>query len=234
MKKGLTGAMLFVLILSLSANVTGNAVIKETRSVKDFSRISFGIAGNLYINIGPTFKVELEGDKSDLENIETVVSGDRLQIKTENFRWGNQDKVDVYITLPELKGLGVSGSGRAEIKDPVKTGSLGLSVSGSGRLYTSDISVSSLECSISGSGDIIFGGSGSASKAEIGISGSGSYSGEALKIESAEISISGSGSCSCTVSGSLEASVSGSGNITYSGNPKIDARVSGSGKVRSR
>lgn len=226
--------MLFVFVLTLSGSVSGNSVIKETRSVKDFSRISFGIAGNLYINIGPSFKVELEGDKSVLENVETVVSGDKLVIKTENFRWNNQDKVDVYITLPELKGLGVSGSGRAEIRDPVKTGSLGLSVSGSGKLYTTDVRVSSLECSISGSGDIIFGGSGTAGKAEIGISGSGSYTGEALKIESAEISISGSGNCSCSVSGSLEASVSGSGNITYTGNPKIDARVSGSGKVRSR
>ncbi len=226
--------MLFVFILAIPGVLSGSAVIKETRSVKDFSRIAFGIAGNLYINIGPSFRVELEGEKSVLENIETVVSGDRLLIKTENFRWGNQDKVDVYITLPELKGLGVSGSGKAEIRDPVKTGSLGLSVSGSGKLYTSDITISSLDCSISGSGDIILGGSGTATTAEIAISGSGSYSGEALRIESAEISISGSGNCSCTVSGDLKASVSGSGNITYSGSPRIDARVSGSGKVRSR
>ena len=36
--------------------------------------------------------------------------------------------------MPELNGLGVSGSGKAEIKDAVKTDDLNLSVSGSGKI----------------------------------------------------------------------------------------------------
>jgi hypothetical protein len=66
-------------------------------------------------------------------------------------------KFNVYITMPELKGLGVSGSGKAEVKDAIKTSDLDLSVSGSGKIYISDITVSKLGCSISGSGDIILG-----------------------------------------------------------------------------
>ena len=46
-------------------------------------------------------------------------------------------KLHVYITMPELNGLGVSGSGKAEIKDAVKAEDLDLSVSGSGKLYDS-------------------------------------------------------------------------------------------------
>ncbi len=69
MKRGFISAMLFVFILAIPGVLSGSAVIKETRSVKDFSRIAFGIAGNLYINIGPSFRVELEGEKSVLENI---------------------------------------------------------------------------------------------------------------------------------------------------------------------
>ncbi len=42
---------------------------------------------------------------------------------------------------------------------------LDLSVSGSGKIYTGDITVSDLGCSISGSGDIILGSSGNAYKA---------------------------------------------------------------------
>ena len=111
-----------------------------------------------------------------LEDILTEVSGGKLVIKKEN--WDNwkmnwNEKVTVYITMPELKGLGVSGSGKAEIKDAVKTEDLDLSVSGSGKLYTNDIMVSNLGCSISGSGDIILGGNGNATKADISISGSG-------------------------------------------------------------
>ena len=227
-----------ILTIALSSGFAGNqSVEKETRNVSGFTKVSFGVSGNLYINIGPEFKVVLEGEKRYLDEILTEVSGGKLVIKNErnNWRFNMNEKITAYVTMPELNGLGVSGSGKAEIKDAVKTGDLGLSVSGSGKLYTTDLSVSSLDCSISGSGDIIIGGNGTASRADISISGSGNYNGEPLKIATAEIHISGSGNCTCNVTENLKASVSGSGNITYSGgSPKIDARVSGSGKVRSR
>ena len=235
MKRGILLSAFILTVSVLSGFAIGQSMAKETRDVKDFTKVSFGIAGNLYINIGPEFKVVLEGDKKDLEEIITDVSGGRLVIKKDNnWRFNFNDKVTIYITMPEFKGLGVSGSGKADIKDAVKVEDLDLSVSGSGKIFTTDLMVSKLGCSISGSGDIVPGGNGTASKADISISGSGNYEGGALKIESAEIHISGSVNCSCNVTGSLRASVSGSGNVTYEGNPKVDAHVSGSGKVRSK
>ena len=237
MKRSIILPAFILAIALLSGFAIGQSGDKETRDVKDFTKVSFGVSGNLYINIGPEFKVVLEGEKRYLDEIITEVSGGKLVIKNENWRmnnWRMNEKVTVYITMPELNGLGVSGSGKAEIKDAVKTGDLNLSVSGSGKLYASDITVSNLDCSISGSGDISLGGGGSSSKAGISISGSGNYFGEAFKISSAEIHISGSGNCECNVTESLRASISGSGNVTYGGNPKLDAHVSGSGKVKSR
>jgi hypothetical protein len=206
---------------------------KETRDLKGFTKVSFGVSGNMYINIGSEFKVVLEGSQSILDEIVTEVSGGRLTVKKENWRFNQNEKVTVYITMPEIKGLGVSGSGRAEIKDIVKTDDLSLSVSGSGKIFTDEIAVNNLSSSISGSGDVIV-GSGNAARGDISISGSGNYNGENAKIGSVDISISGSGNCATNVTESLKASVSGSGNVTYVGNPRIDARVSGSGKVRSR
>ena len=227
-----------ILAITVSAGFASNqSDVKETRNVSGFTKVSFGVAGNLYINIGPEFKVVLEGEKQYIDDVITEVSGGKLVIKNENWKmnnWRMNEKVTVYITMPELAGLGVSGSGKAEIKDAVKTGDLNLNVSGSGKIYISDMTVSNLACGISGSGDIILSGSGSCSKADISISGSGNYDGAPLKIGTAEIHISGSGNCSCNVTESLRASVSGSGNVTYEGSPKIDAHVSGSGKVRSR
>ncbi len=237
MKRSIILPAFILAIALLSGFAIGQSGDKETRDVKDFTKVSFGVSGNLYINIGPEFKVVLEGEKRYLDEIITEVSGGKLVIKNENWRmnnWRMNEKVTVYITMPELNGLGVSGSGKAEIKDAVKTGDLNLSVSGSGKLYASEIMVSNLGCSISGSGDISLGSGGSSSKAGISISGSGNYFGESFKIGSADIHISGSGNCECNVTESLRASISGSGNVTYGGNPKLDAHVSGSGKVRSR
>jgi hypothetical protein len=237
MKRLLTLSALILVITVTSGAATNQSDAKETRNVSGFTKVSFGVSGNLYINFGPEFKVVLEGDKKYIDEIITEVSSEKLVIKMENWRmnnWRMNEKVTVYITMPELKGLGVSGSGKAEIKDPVKTDDLSLNVSGSGKLYISDITASGLDCGISGSGDIILGGEGNCSKANISISGSGNYMGESQKIGTAEIHISGSGNCTCNVTESLKASVSGSGNVNYKGNPKVDVHVSGSGKVRSR
>lgn len=234
MKRGIILSVIIIAMTLTAGFSNGQSIVKETRDVSGFTRVSFGVSGDLYINFGSEFKVVLEGEKALLGDIVTEVSGGKLVIKKENWRLNMNEKVTIYITMPEIKGLGVSGSGRAEIKDAVKAENLDLSVSGSGKLFTTDVVAADLNCSISGSGDIIIGGSGDATKADISISGSGNYRGEPLKIGSAEISISGSGNCSCNVTGSLRASVSGSGNVTYLGDPKVDVRVSGSGRVRSK
>jgi hypothetical protein len=234
MKRGIILSVIICSMTFLTGFSNGLSIVKETRDVSGFTKVSFGVAGDLYINFGSEFKVVLEGEKNFLEDIETEVTGGRLVIKKDNWRFNMNEKVTVYITMPVLNGLGVSGSGRAEIKETVKTDKLELNVSGSGKIFTSDIVTESFGSSISGSGDVIIGGDGTADNASISISGSGNYSGDPLKIASADISISGSGNCSCNVSESLKARVSGSGNVRYIGNPKVDARVSGSGHVRSR
>jgi hypothetical protein len=235
MKKGIILSA-FILSTIVSAGFTsGQSVVTETRDVKGFTKVSFGVSGNIYINLGPEFKVVIEGDKSILDDIETEVSAGRLVIKKENWRMNFNEKVTVTITMPELNGLGVSGSGKAEIKDAVKVSDLSLSVSGSGKLYANDLTLSNLNCSISGSGDVVIGGNGKTGTADISISGSGNYTGEQFKIGTADVSISGSGNCTCNVTESLKNRISGSGNLTYIGNAiKVDSRVSGSGHVRSR
>ena len=234
MKRGLILSLFLVVFVAAKGFSNGQSIEKETRDLKGFNRISFGVSGNLYISFGPEFNVVLEGEKSLLDDIETEISGGKLVIKKDNWRMNMNDKVNIYITMPELTSLGVSGSGKAEIKDAVKAQNLNLSVSGSGKLMTASVNAADLSCSISGSGNILISGDGNVNKADISISGSGNYTGEPLKIGSVEISISGSGNCHCNVTESLSASVSGSGNVTYLGNPKIDARVSGSGHVRSK
>jgi hypothetical protein len=225
----------FLAAMIFAAN-SSNGQTRETRSVRDFSRVSFGVSGNLYIRIGPEFRLDIEGDRRAVEETLTQVSGGRLVIRRENWRisFNDDQRVTVNITMPELEGLGVSGSGKAQILDKVEADRLNLNVSGSGKLLTADLEADELDCGISGSGDIILGSGGSIDDGQISISGSGSFSGESVEIDHLNVSVSGSGNCTVKVGDSLEAHISGSGDVSYIGNPKIDARVSGSGKVRSR
>jgi hypothetical protein len=233
MKKAILSAAILLVVLLFATSAS--AQTKETRDVTGFTRVSFGVSGDLFINIGPEYKLVIEGDRKILDDIETVVSGDRLSIKKDNWRFSiNDEKVTVHLTMPELEGLGVSGSGKAQIMDPLESDELHLGVSGSGKLMTASLNVDDLDCGISGSGDIILGSGGTIDNGTIAISGSGSFSGEEAEIDHLKVNVSGSGNCHCRAGDTLVASISGSGNVTYSGNPKIDARVSGSGHVRSK
>ncbi|HAX94640.1 MAG TPA: hypothetical protein DCY25_12020 [Bacteroidales bacterium] len=228
--------LFFVLAAFLLATSSATGQTKETRNVKNFTKVSYGISGELILRIGPEYSLTIEGDRDDIEEIITNVSGDRLTIRRDNWRMSFRDqdnRVTIYLTMPEVESVGVSGSGRLNIMDPVEADDLDLSLSGSGRLTTSAVSADDLHCGISGSGGIILGKS-SIDEATISISGSGSFSGEEADIDRLEVSISGSGNARFGEVDELNAHVSGSGNVTYTGSPRVNARVSGSGHVRSR
>jgi hypothetical protein len=233
MKKIIAFSLVFAALFFLTIG-SMLAQSKETRNVSDFKEVGFGIAGNLYITIGSPFKVTLEGDADYLRDIETYVRDGKLHIRQENNRFFNNERADVYVTMPSIRGLGVSGSGKARIESSVKADAFDVSVSGSGRLYIADLSADSFGCSISGSGDVIIEGKGDADNGKITISGSGNYAGPNFEIDHLTVNISGSGKCDCKAGDSLEARISGSGNVTYSGQPRLDVRSSGSGHVRSK
>jgi hypothetical protein len=202
---------------------------KESRRVDEFSKVSFGISGNLYIKQGSQQSVELRGD--DLDEVETDVSNGKLRIKYTKSGWNwNRDRVDVYITIRKLEGLALSGSGKVYGESLFKTDDLDLSVSGSGDLEL-DIDADNVETGISGSGGVEL--TGNAGSHEISISGSGKLNAEDLETENYDIRISGSGSCRIYATKEIDASVSGSGSIYYRGDPdKVHASTSGSGKVK--
>lgn len=228
--------VIFLFLPILVSNILmGQGTVKETRNVSGFTKVIFGVSGNLYIRQGSEYRLEIEGNRSVLDEIDTEVSGGRLMIKRDVWRFTLRDeKVTVNITMPELEGLSVSGSGSAEVYEFSNIDDLELNVSGSGKLLANSLKTDELNCVISGSGDILLKGEGSADRGEITISGSGSFRGEEVEIDHLTAKISGSGTCYCKAGDSLEAIVSGSGSIFYSGDPSVDARVSGSGRVRKR
>lgn len=231
MKKNLFLAVILIFgVQALQAQTT----YSEKRNVSGFSSVSFGVSGEVIINIGNSYSVELEGDKGYINEIETEVVGDDLRIKRDKWFDSGNKKVIVRITMPSLDGMKLSGSGRMTVDDPLRGNDLEVVISGSGKAFLRDVALGEVECSISGSGSLYIAGNGTIGDLEIAISGSGDLRGEETRVDTLDARISGSGSCDCHVEKMLRASISGSGDIRYAGNPKIDAKVSGSGRVRMR
>ncbi|MDT8402229.1 MAG: head GIN domain-containing protein [Bacteroidales bacterium] len=222
--------LLGLLLLTMFVTSVSYAQTRETRDLDNFTGVGFGVAGTLIIEQGGNFSVVLEGDEDYLKEIETTVRGDILVIRHGRWMTFNNKKVTVYVTMPEIEELNVSGSGNIIAEKSIKTGDLDMSISGSGNIKLSELTAESIDCSISGSGSLEL--KGSAEEGELSISGSGKYRGNDFRLETLDVSISGSGTCYTSVEESLIARVSGSGDIYYSGSPRVDARVSGSGKVR--
>src|SRR5687767_4590361 len=105
-------------------------------------------------------------------------------------------------------------------------------MSGSGDL-TGKITATSVECTLTGSGDLEL--SGRAEYARVKSRGSGDVSARALPTVSPYLEVVGSCYASVSATGSLNAKLSGSGDIQYSWNPKsIPKYKSSSGDINTR
>jgi hypothetical protein len=233
MKPKITTATL-LLVLSLS---TAIAQTKETRNVSTFTKISFRVSGKLYLKQGSPQKVEIEGKKDVLEKIETEVDGNRLIIGKEgkwmDWSWGNNDdQVNVYVTVKDIEGLSVSGSGDLIGQGKITSSDLDLNVSGSGSLQLEASVSGDLEADVSGSGEIVL--KGSCRNYDSDVSGSGRIDLEVAITDKASFGVSGSGKIQASgTANEVKTSISGSGKVLAANLEvnKCEVRISGSGDV---
>ncbi|MEJ6980636.1 head GIN domain-containing protein [Pedobacter sp. P351] len=216
---------------SILHTIQGENKIEE-RPVSNFTGISSSGAYDVYVKIGTTEDLRIEGEKDYIKNIETNVENGTLKIRNSKsgsgWSWTNFGKTKIYITAKSLNNLTLSGSGNMIINNTIKSDQLNTSVSGSGSIRLNMITTN-YNAAVSGSGNI--NAIGHAKKASIAISGSGGFEGQNLKTATTDIKVSGSGNATIYADEQLNAHLSGSGNITYSGNAQVNQAKSGSGKI---
>jgi autotransporter translocation and assembly factor TamB len=163
--------------------------------------------------------------------LNTEVDDQEWKIKFEE-RVRNMSEFNVFITVPDLKEINVSGSGDITGRGVFRTGGdLTVMVSGSGNIDM-QLECADLNSRVSGSGDIEL--SGQCEEADLSISGSGSIGGSDFNCKNARVQISGSGDVKLDVESYLDVSISGSGDVIYGGQPKIKSRISGSGEINHK
>lgn len=210
---------------------------EQTRKVDPFTEISLRIGAKVHLEQGAKQNLEIVAKPSTLDEIITEVKDGKLIIRFPNkdFFWKTfqPGEITIYITTPEINGLGVSGSGDIIAEDEIKTKSLDLGVSGSGNIKLSELTAERVKAAISGSGDIVLAGKTTAQDLSIAISGSGNLKGMNYSAEDVSVKIAGSGNAEIEAQKNLFVRLAGSGNVTYKGSPLIDQSIAGSGKVRN-
>ncbi len=183
----------------------------EARFPGEFTGLNASGSNPVHITYGATFKVELKGSGNLLPYFKTKVMSSTLYLGYEKANV-QQDDVEVFVTIPVIKKLAISGKSVVDIEGSfAATDDFWLSISGTGQAVVKDAFDS----------DEVF----------IDISGNGKADVQKISSKEAEVNISGKGDVSLKVENKLKARISGSGKVYYSGDPEVDAEISGSGKV---
>ena len=229
MAKLTLSAAVLIMLASTSFVMAQRGMTSEDRDVSTFKAVVTGGSEDLYVTQGNVQKVRIEAEEGIIKDIETNVRNGVLYIEHEDRYFRSHKQIKVYVTMKEINGLRLTGSGKIVGETPIKTDELELGISGSGDIVL-DVTATEITSGISGSGNIDL--TGKTSDHNFKISGSGKINALDLETENCSVQISGAGDAKVNVSKKLDVKVSGSGSIRYTGDPaRVNTNVSGSGSV---
>ena len=222
----------FVILLS-SCYVLGEhgngKVVKQERKVEAFDAIDVSGAFDVLLSQGATQSVFVEADENLMPIIKTEVVGGTLRI--ENKKPIHDSKcLKIYITVPELKKIEISGAVDIETQTKFTETELRIEISGATDAKL-DLAVQKLIVSSSGGCKLTV--TGMANNFTLDASGAVNVYAYNLLCENVSIDISGAGDAEVNASKEIKADISGAANVKYKGNPaKVWSDVSGAGSMR--
>jgi hypothetical protein len=250
MKKAQVGVVIFLLVVIIilliamvvflfsrtpTSKITGFASIplqispiaSQTYDIEGFNEIFINGKGNLFLTQGEDYDVEIEAEENVLEILKVEKEGSALVIGDKRTLLSRKP-INIFITMPEVLSVKVSGSGNIEGENLISSEELEIVLAGSGDVNL-DVEVEKLITKISGSGNGIY--SGKANSHEIIISGSGDIKALNLETEKTKVTISGFGDTEVFANDELQVKISGSGKVEYKGDPSVIPTISGRGSV---
>ena len=238
MKKSLAAAIAASAVLATGCQVraeeNGGPDVSRNYQVGAFQQIEVAGPYDVEVKTGANPSVSARGSEKLLGRTLVEVKNGKLVIHPEkergfHFGWSKHGKATFTVTVPQLSGATIAGSGDMRI-DKVQGQSFKGTVAGSGGLDVGSLDVQTLKLTIAGSGAIR--GSGKAQSADYSIAGSGEFEAGGIRTQNAKASIAGSGSIHANAAGTADVSIMGSGDVAITGGAKCKISKAGSGDVR--
>lgn len=231
MKKIMCGLLAILLInMELKAQNVVYDANAEVRKVGSFNGVSVGSGITLYLSQGKQEAVAVSAEDSKyVERIITEVKDGTLRIRVDskmwnNWNWGNK-KLKAYVTIDEMKYLGVSGGSIAKLIDKINVNELESDVSG-GSIIEGILTGNSLNIDLSGGSITKL--EGEFNTAKIEASGGSIFKDFDFEITSCDVEASGGSIINVTINKELRADASGGSIINYKG-PGVITSVDASG-----
>ncbi len=189
--------------------IKGDGVIKsEDRSIADFSRVVVTGGYEIQWSSGKP-ALNLSTDQNLLPLVETVVSGDTLQIESKD-------------NLAPTKRITITlgSSSLAEVR-----------LTGGNSFKAGQIAGHELKIESTGASEISI--DGSITNLEVNLTGANHLNAKSLQAQTATLSLVGASEAEVAVTDALKVSLTGACSVAYSGNPKtVEKTVTGAGSIR--
>lgn len=188
----------------------------ETRELPSFERIVSKGSHDVHVRVGEAQSVEVTAPGNLLGRMETRVENGELRIFRKSgasfeFSLGSsvRNDVEIFITVPSLKGFELKGSGDVRIRN---------------------LDANAFVLRHKGSGDIKI--EGRCRLLEITHVGSGELEARGLECVDAKLDTQGSGDITLNITGDLDVRHKGSGDLDIWGEPRFSGlRMRGSGDI---
>lgn len=226
----------------------------EVFGYQDFTRIDIGHAFEVEIIQSDTYSISITADDNLFEYIEVLKDGDILEIGLEPVITLWSSTLRAEITMPELRGIYLSGATRGTVEGFSSPDNLDISISGASSIDLMDITTGDASLEVSGasraigvlySGDADFEVSGassvqlegSADDLMVDVSGASRANLGAFTVDNADISFSGasSGTVALNPDGVLDVDLSGASRLSYIGEPVMGRiNISGASSINQK
>jgi len=213
----------------------GGPAVSRNYQVGSFDQIEVAGPYDVEVRTGSAPSVSARGGQKLIEHMVVEVRGGKLLIHPERQKgwfhrgWNFHGKVNLTVTVPQLRGATIAGSGGIKV-DQVRGDTFEGAVAGSGGLDVGALDVKSLKLAIAGSGGVKA-ASGRTQGATFEIAGSGDIDARGVQAQTANVSIAGSGNISANATGTADVSIMGSGDVQLTGGAKCKISKAGSGNV---
>jgi len=257
MKKTIVAVLMAVLLTSgLLVSCVGGVVRgsgnldTQEFNFSDFSHVEVGSAFEVEVLQSDSYSVSVTADDNLFDYIKVSKQGTTLKIYLKTAQY-TATTTRAEITMPQLRGLKLSGATRGTASGFSSTENVDIEVSGASSLDMVDMSAGDIDFDISGAsrvtGDIaardahfnVSGAStvqleGSASDTVIEASGASRVELAGFTVNNADVNLGGASSGTVNLDGRLHADLSGASKLGYIGEPTMGTINTSGGSTLSR
>ena len=204
----------------------------EEYAFTNFTEVEISSAFDFEINQSSSYNISVTADDNVMEYVQVSQVGQTLKIGLRTVTWFGPVTLRASVTMPELRGLTVSGASRGDIYDFSSTEDLDITVSGASRV-NGDITAGNIEFDISGASTVQL--EGSANDMVASVSGASRLNLGGFTVNNADVGFSGASSGTVNLDGRLDANISGASRLWYIGEPTMgDINTSGASTISKK